>query len=95
MAGATPFLLSRPKAAAILREAAQTTDRVEFTVHARQQMRRRQITAAQVLRCLMRGHIADGPAPDVRGNWTCRVEGVIAGRGLGLPRRSRSRRTLW
>lgn len=84
MPRATPFPLSRPKAAAILREAAQATDRVEFTVHARQQMRRRRITVAQVLHCLMRGRIAEGPAPDVRGNWTCRVEGVVAGRGLGV-----------
>lgn len=84
MAGATPFPLSRARAAAILREAAQSTDRVEFTFHARQQMRRRRITVAQVLHCLMRGHIAEGPAPDVRGNWSCRVEGMAAGRGLGV-----------
>jgi hypothetical protein len=84
MPGATPFPLSRPKAAAILRQAAQAEDRVAFTIHAVRQMRRRHITRLQVFNCLARGRIVEGPAPDVYGNWTCRVEGFAAGQTIGV-----------
>ena len=84
MSGATPFPLSRPKAAAILRQAAQAEDRVAFTGHAVRRMRQRHITRLQVLNCLARGRIVEGPVPDVHGNWACRVEGFAAGRTLGV-----------
>lgn len=84
MAEAMPFPLSRTRAAAILREAAQAEDRVAFTGHAVRRMRQRRITRLQVLNCLMRGRIVEGPAPDIHGNWTCRVEGFAAGHTIGV-----------
>ena len=84
MAGAAPFPLTAAKARVLLREAARDSARVAFTDHAVSQMRRRRITRAQVLRCLGNGRIAEGPAVDVRGRWSCRVEGMAEGRGIGV-----------
>ncbi|MSP81183.1 MAG: DUF4258 domain-containing protein [Rhodospirillales bacterium] len=84
MAGPTPFPLSRPRATAILREAARTGADVVFTHHAARRMRQRGILRTQVLRCLGRGRIVEGPAADLHGNWTCRVAGLAEGRALSV-----------
>ena len=84
MAGPIPFPLSRPRAAAILREAARTGSKVVFTHHAARRMRQRGILRTQVLRCLGRGRIVEGPAADLHGNWTCRVAGLAEGRALSV-----------
>lgn len=82
--GPRPIPLSRPAAIAVLREAAATGSRVEFTAHALERMRMRRIVRTQVLRCLARGRITEGPAADMHGNWTCRLEGLAEGRGIGV-----------
>jgi hypothetical protein len=84
MAGAARLPLTATKARALLREAARNSERVVFTDHAVRQMRQRRIGRAQVLRCLGGGRIAEGPAPDVRGRWSCRVEGMAEGRGIAV-----------
>ena len=63
----------------MVRAAARDSARVYFTAHARAQMRQRRITRLQVIECLLRGQITEGPAPDVRGGWRCRVERFVAG----------------
>jgi len=84
MAGPVPLPLSRPRAAAILRAAADDGGKVVFTDHALRRMRQRRILRTQVLRCLGRGRIVEGPAADLHGNWTCRMTGRAEGRGLSV-----------
>lgn len=84
MAGPVPLPLSRPRAAAILRESARDGDKVVFTDHAARRMRQRGILRTQVLGCLGRGRIVEGPAADLHGNWTCRVAGLAEGRKLSV-----------
>jgi Domain of unknown function (DUF4258) len=75
-----PFRLSAPRATEIIRNAAKDSARVFFKVHAEQRMKKRRTTRIQVMRCLKHGAITEGPAPDVHGNWACRIEWISAGR---------------
>ena len=68
----------------LIREAAADSGRVYFTVHAEQRMRQRRTTRPQVIECLLKGRLTEGPAPDLHGNWTCRVERRVAGDAVGV-----------
>jgi hypothetical protein len=70
--------VTREQAWRIVRAAAAESGRVFFTVHAEQRMRERRITRRQVLACLERGAIHQGPAPDIKGNWTLTMERTAA-----------------
>lgn len=74
-----PFKLSAPKALRLIREVAQDSSRVILTDHARQRMRKRRINLPQVLNCLLKGQIDEGPALDIHGNWACSVRWRHAG----------------
>lgn len=74
-----PFKLSTPAALRLIREIAQDSSRVIVTIHARQRMRERRISLPQVLDCLRKGQIAEGPAQDVHGNWVCTLRWRHAG----------------
>lgn len=63
----------------MIREAATDSARVYLSGHAEKRMRQRRITRVQVLECLRRGQITEGPVLDIKGNWTCRVERLVAG----------------
>jgi hypothetical protein len=84
VAGSRSVSLTKAAALAILRAAARDSGLIVFTDHAIRRMRERHITRTQVMRCLGTGRIAEGPAPAVRGGWTCRVEGLAEGRGLAV-----------
>ena len=71
--------LSPEKALEIIRELAKETDRIAYTKHAEDRMEARSITATQVLRCLRKGSITEGPAREPRGNWRIRMEVFSAG----------------
>ncbi len=42
-------------------------------------MLKRKINARQVLDCLLKGVITEGPALDLKGEWRVRMERVVAG----------------
>ncbi len=71
--------LSRPQALQLIREIAQDSDRVKFVSHAKARMNERGITDMQVLRCLRRGRIIEGPSRSTKGNWEMRMEALSAG----------------
>jgi hypothetical protein len=80
-----PLQMSTPAALKIIRAAAtDPAPRVAFLDHALKQMRKRRITRTQVLRCLEIGSITEGPTRDLHGNWTCRVERLVAGDPVGV-----------
>ncbi|MBF0168853.1 MAG: DUF4258 domain-containing protein [Alphaproteobacteria bacterium] len=63
----------------MIREAAEDTSRIVLTRHAELRMRQRRITMKQVIACLRLGVMTEGPALDIKGCWTCRVERMVAG----------------
>ena len=77
--------LSRPLALKIIQEAGNDSSKVFFTAHARARMRQRRISITQVLRCLCKGRISEGPVRDVmKGGWKCTVEHYTAGEQIGV-----------
>jgi hypothetical protein len=71
--------LNPATATPLIMEVAETSENVKFTRHAEEKMIKRGITRLQVLRCLKKGHITEGPAPDIKGGWTFRMETLSAG----------------
>ncbi|MDD3609848.1 MAG: DUF4258 domain-containing protein [Halothiobacillaceae bacterium] len=74
--------LGEESAKRMLSEIAADTKNVKFTTHARERMKERQITSAQILRCLRHGRITEGPAREASGNWKLNVEVISAGQVL-------------
>ncbi len=69
---------------ALIRELAQDSGRILFTIHAQTRMRQRGMTHAQILEVLQRGIIRREPEPDLKtGHTHCRMERAIAGRKVG------------
>lgn len=71
--------MSRAEALRIIRQAAADSARVFFTRHAEARLRERKITRGQVLECLLRGAVVEGPAPSLRGGSECTMERMVAG----------------
>jgi hypothetical protein len=84
MADAIPLRLGATAALRIIRQAAVDSRQVFFTDHVGRRMKTRRITRTQVLECLPRGTITEGPTRDLRGNWTCRMERFVAGEQIGV-----------
>lgn len=78
MAEVMPFRMSRPIALQYIRSAAAES-RLVWLPHAKQRMRQRRISPAQVLSCLTRGVMTEGPALDIKGYWRCTMERLAAG----------------
>jgi hypothetical protein len=74
-----PIGLSPGRAKQLVREIAKDSDRVIFSRHVVLRMRERHITLTQVLRCLAHGRVSEGPARDIKGNWTMKLEVLSAG----------------
>jgi hypothetical protein len=65
-----PDKLSRADAIRLVRELAADSTNVALTKHCRDEsMPKRGITMRQVLDCLRKGVIVEGPAIDIHGNW--------------------------
>jgi hypothetical protein len=66
--------LSRPAALRIVRRLAAVSENVFFTDHAQRRMRQRHVTRPQVLDCLRKGLIVEGPALGTRQAWEMKFE---------------------
>lgn len=73
------FGITPARAKTLIREIAKDSSKVIFTKHARKRMFQRKITEPQVIKCLTHGLIIEGPAPDVKGNWSMKLEVISAG----------------
>lgn len=60
-------------------ETAADSARVFLTVHAKQRMRERGVTFAQVLKVLKEGAVVEPAHIDIHGSWKCSLEKVVAG----------------
>lgn len=72
-------MLSEPEALEIIRETAANSARVVYTKHAKERMSERSISRIQVDRCLKRGGIVEGPAPETTGDCGCLLKHYTAG----------------
>jgi hypothetical protein len=76
--------LSMAQWESLIRAIATDSGRILFTRHAKERMRQRSVTYAQVLEVLQRGVIRREPEPDIKtGHMLCRMERHIAGRSVG------------
>ncbi len=71
--------LSHNKAQDLLKEIAKTSKRVKLTTHAIERMEQRDISLNQVLQCLSKGVITEGPYRDVRSDWKLTISSYSAG----------------
>ena len=85
MAKIVPLQLTAHQALKAIREVTQDSSRVYFSDHARRRMRQRKITTLQILKCLQKGTLAEGPAQSASGAWEMRVQCFIAGHYLHVP----------
>ena len=76
--------MDRPQAQAILADLARDSGNIIVTHHAQERMDERGITWRQVVRCLEKGTITEGPAPDLKGGWKLTVETISAGDPLAV-----------
>lgn len=78
------FPLSAPKALTLIREIAKDSARIYFTGHAEKRMRKRNVSRLQVMQCLLKGSIDEGPALSTKGNWECRMQWIVAGQHISV-----------
>ncbi|WP_126456878.1 DUF4258 domain-containing protein [Sulfuriflexus mobilis] len=77
--------MTQRRALQLIRTAAQETDRVEWSSHAKKRMRQRKVSMTQVLRVLKTGGILEGPYEDIKtGHWKCRLEQFTAGDNVNV-----------
>jgi len=73
------FDLSPVNAKRMLTDIAKDSGRVFISDHAEKRMKKRNITRAQVMKCLKHGIITEGPSRGIKGNWELRIETLSAG----------------
>ena len=76
--------LSRDRIRQMVRQTAEDSSRVIFTKHAFEKMRERKITVTEVLRCLRKGLVREGPTEEIRGGWRLTLEVLSAGEPVAV-----------
>jgi hypothetical protein len=72
--------LTKGMAQKIIRELSQDSANVFLIDHAKKSMKKRYITLTQIIQCLSKGNITEGPYQDIgSGNWRVRMEYYTAG----------------
>ncbi len=72
--------MKQSEALKTIRARAADSQNVLLIHHARVQMRKRGVDVLQVVRCLQRGSITEGPYRDMKsGQWRCNVEAKAGG----------------
>ena len=82
MAKLSNFQLTRPKALTLVRQLAADSGNVVFVTHALRRMKLRKISPKEVIGCLLRGVIVEGPALGIKGTWELAMERTGAERRL-------------
>ena len=82
MSNLLPFPLPKRKALEIVRELAKGSGRIFYSKHARVRMSERCISMPDVMDCLERGQITEGPFQAPNGNWQFTISWFRAGSPL-------------
>lgn len=73
------FKMNDARALKLLRDISADSINVKFTDHALKQMRKRKITALQVINCLQKGQVSEPVHLDIHGLWKLTVTRTSAG----------------
>ena len=73
------LVLTPTNALRIVRRLAQDSKTVFFSDHASKRMTQRKVTRVQVLECLLKGAITEGPALDIKACWKFTITRVACG----------------
>jgi Domain of unknown function (DUF4258) len=73
------IVLSTTNASRIIRRLAQNSGAVFITSHASKRMAQRKVTRPQVIDCITKGAITEGPAVDIKGSWKVTVSRAVCG----------------
>lgn len=74
------FDLTTPCALKLIREISQKSENIFLIDHSKKSMKKRHINLAQIVNCLQKGNITEGPYRDINsGNWRVRMEHYSAG----------------
>ena len=76
--------LTKAAAEKLLRQLAMDSSKVVFSKHARGRRDQRKISQIQILECLRKGRMIEGPAKAVKGNWECKVTYLSAGEPINV-----------
>ncbi len=87
MAKVVPFKHAKPKAKTftvhdardLIRRLAQDSKNVIVITHAKQRQGERNISRRQIMTCLQKGAISEGPFLNMHGNWQVNVQRLAAG----------------
>ncbi|MGY4493512.1 DUF4258 domain-containing protein [Pseudomonas sp. TE3610] len=82
MMNSLPYPLPKQTALRMIRQIALDSGRVVYTAHARQRMSEREITLPDVMECLSKGQITEGPAIMPKGDWRFTISWFRAGSPL-------------
>lgn len=82
MSNVLPFPLPKKKALEIIRELSEGSSRIFYAPHARSRMLEREITMPDVMECLAKGQITEGPALMAGGKWRFTISWFRAGSPL-------------
>lgn len=66
----------------LVREISKDHEAVFFTLHAEKRMQQRKVSRTQVLSCLAKGRVAEGPSLSIKGNWEVAFERCVSGDDL-------------
>ena len=76
--------LTKAAAEKLLRELALDSSKVVFSKHANGRGNQRKISHLQILECLRKGRIIEGPAKAIKGNWELKVTYLSAGEPINV-----------
>ena len=79
MSGDCPADLSRPEALRVIRAIAADSAGIVLLGHARRRMKERGFSRADIIGCLQRGSITEGPFMNARGNWQVTMSRLAVG----------------
>lgn len=82
MSNLLPFPLPKKKALELIRELSQGSDRIFYSKHARLRMTEREISMPDVMDCLAKGQITEGPYKAPGGDWRFTISWFRAGSPL-------------
>lgn len=82
MSSLAEFPLSVGRLQSLVRDAASDSSNVYFSRHAQQRMLERDVTAPDIIECLLRGAFEEGPYRSAKGNWEFTVRQFCSGVSL-------------
>lgn len=82
MSNLLPFPLPKKKALEIIRELSEVSERIFYSPHAKVRMIERGVTMPDVMDCLGKGQITEGPFQQPGGDWRFTISWFRAGSPL-------------